>query len=85
MTLTPIPRDVLQMLEAELRLARRGETRLVEIQGGGKPDADYVEMLEDTIAEIKRLKRAASAPDRQAPAAADSRADATRDPPASRG
>ena len=64
MTLTPIPRDVLEMLLAELRLAKQGETRLVQTPRG-KPDPDYVEMLEDTIAEIQRLRWIAGSPTNQ--------------------
>ena len=57
MTLIPIPRDVLKMLQVELRLAKSGEWKLHPNADG--VDVDLVEMLEETIAEIERLRAAA--------------------------
>lgn len=56
--LIPMPRDVLKMLQVELRLARSGEFRL-HLNADGV-DMDLVEMLEETITEIKRLRALAS-------------------------
>lgn len=55
--LIPIPRDVLKMLQLELRLAKSGEWKLNPNADG--VDVDLVEMLEETIAEIERLRDAA--------------------------
>jgi len=52
--LIPVPRDVLTMLEVELARARRGEQR----PWPEAVDVDLVEMLVETIDEIKRLRRA---------------------------
>lgn len=55
--LIPIPRDVLKMLQVELRLAKSGEWKLHPNADG--IDVSLVEMLEETIAEIERLRDAA--------------------------
>lgn len=68
--LTEIPRDVLRMLEVELRNARAGYTADAQGSSPAKSDGynefspnddgidlDFCEMLEETIAEIKRLRR----------------------------
>lgn len=52
--LTELPRDVLKMLQVELRLARRGDWELHPNADG--VDVGLVEMLKETIAEIKRLR-----------------------------
>ena len=55
--LTELPRDVLGMLQVELGLAKRGYWKLHPNADG--VDVDLVEMLEEAIAEIKRLRAAA--------------------------
>jgi hypothetical protein len=54
--LTPIPRDVLSVLKTELRDARKGMWELRP--NGNGIDVDFVEMLEETVAEIERLRAA---------------------------
>jgi hypothetical protein len=49
-----MPRDVLTMLRVELRQAKEGTWTLHPNQVG--VDVDLVEMFEETIAEIERLR-----------------------------
>lgn len=58
-------RDVLAMLETELAQAREGTWKLVPDRNG--VDVDLVEMFEETIEEIKRLRRAARPDEERTP------------------
>jgi hypothetical protein len=53
-SLTEQPRDVLLVLQTELRQAMDGAWRLAPDKTG--VDQDYVEMLQEAIAEIERLR-----------------------------
>lgn len=63
--LRKLPRDVLLMLNLELRAAKAGAWRLHPNANG--VDVDLVEMLEETIAEIERLRGIEAAAKRKSP------------------